>query len=148
MYSRKMMEERDMAFNNGYELRKFKQEWEKEKKLMREAGMDDDTINKMLEYDKAHYNSRRRYEEHRASEEFYWDCFSVEEDFEGNFDFMNQISDKDLYFALKKLKDAELQLLELYIVKNMLITEIARLQGKSKSTISEKINRIIQKMRK
>ena len=142
------MEESVMSFNNGYEMRKFERQWERERKIMLEAGMDEDSINKMLDYDKAYYNSRRRYEEHRVSESFCWDSLSVEETYEENVDFMDQISDRDLFLALKSLKNTELELIELYIIKNMRITEIAQHQGKSKSTISEKIGRIIQKIRK
>ena len=46
-----------MAFNKGYELKKFEAHWEKLRIEYAEAGMADDAIQKMYDYDRQQFNS-------------------------------------------------------------------------------------------
>ena len=48
-----------MAFNKGYELKKFEAHWEKLRIEYAEAGMADDAIQKMYDYDRQQFNSER-----------------------------------------------------------------------------------------
>ena len=47
-----------MAFNKGYELKKFEAHWEKLRIEYAEAGMADDAIQKMYDYDRQQFNSK------------------------------------------------------------------------------------------
>ncbi|TCK92603.1 RNA polymerase sigma factor (sigma-70 family) [Natranaerovirga hydrolytica] len=136
-----------MSFNKGYEFKRFEKQWEQEKIWMRTEGMRDGDIKKMYEYDRIYFNSRRRYEEHRVGE-IQSDHLGVEEDFEQNLEFMDLIRDEKLFRAISQLKTNELELLKLFAIHDMRVTEIAHLKGKSKSNISEKLTRIIEKVKK
>lgn len=48
-----------MAFNKGYELKKFEAHWEKLRIEYAAAGMADDAIQKMYDYDRQQFNSER-----------------------------------------------------------------------------------------
>ncbi len=48
-----------MAFNKGYELKKFEAHWEKLRIEYAAAGMTDDAIQKMYDYDRQQFNSER-----------------------------------------------------------------------------------------
>ena len=49
-----------MAFNKGYELKKFEAHWEKLRIEYAAAGMAEDAIQKMYDYDRQQFNSERR----------------------------------------------------------------------------------------
>ena len=53
-----------MEFNNGLERRKFNAEWEKSKKKYIEAGMSEEAINEIYEFDLKVFNSSRKYAVH------------------------------------------------------------------------------------
>lgn len=48
-----------MAFNKGYELKKFEAHWEKLRIEYAAAGMAEDAIQKMYDYDRQQFNSER-----------------------------------------------------------------------------------------
>ena len=48
-----------MAFNKGYELKKFEAHWEKLRIEYAAAGMAGDAIQKMYDYDRQQFNSER-----------------------------------------------------------------------------------------
>jgi RNA polymerase sigma factor (sigma-70 family) len=136
-----------MSFNKGYEFKQFEMQWEKERRTMLMAGMKEGDIKEIYDFDRLYFNSRRRYEEHKING-ISLQHVGTEIDFEQHWHFMNLITDEKLYMILKELKASELELLELFAIKGFKITEIAQLEGKSKSTISEKLNRIINKIKK
>ena len=53
-----------MRFNNGLERKRFENNWEKLRIEYRQAGMDEEAIEAMYEFDLEQYRSRRRYMEH------------------------------------------------------------------------------------
>lgn len=50
-----------MEFNYAQERRKFEKQWKILRKQYQEAGMDEDAINKMYQFDLQWLNSERRY---------------------------------------------------------------------------------------
>lgn len=50
---------RTMSFNKGYELKKFEAHWEKLRIEYAAAGMTEDAIQKMYDYDRQQFNSER-----------------------------------------------------------------------------------------
>lgn len=109
--------------------------------------MDHVHIAQIYAYDRECFNSRRRYEEHLALESPEM-SYQYEEDLDRNLPFLDTIEDKILHSVLLSLKPAELQIVQLYVVEGLSITEISKIMGRSKSTISEKVQRIIKKLKK
>ena len=52
-----------MSFNKGYELKKFEAHWEKLRIEYAAAGMTEDAIQKMYDYDRQQFNSERTFVE-------------------------------------------------------------------------------------
>ena len=52
-----------MAFNKGYELKKFEARWEKLRIEYAAAGMTEYAIQKMYDYDRQQFNSERTFVE-------------------------------------------------------------------------------------
>ena len=52
-----------MSFNKGYELKKFEAHWEKLRIEYVAAGMTEDAIQKMYDYDRQQFNSERTFVE-------------------------------------------------------------------------------------
>lgn len=56
-----------MSWNNALERKKFERGWSQEEKAYREAGMSDDQILSMREFEEEQYRSNRRYQMHTQS---------------------------------------------------------------------------------
>lgn len=115
--------------------------------ILRKEGMDEKDIALVYEYDKEYFKSHRRYEEHRALE-IPEQILFYEDNIEEGMHFLDTIEDVELHRVLVSLKPEELKIIELHVIDELTVTEIAKLQGKSKSTISEKIQRILKKIKK
>lgn len=115
--------------------------------ILRKEGMNEKDIALVHEYDKEYFKSHRRYEEHRALENSEQILF-YEDNIEEGMHFLDTIEDVELHRVLVSLKPEELKIIELHVIDGLTVTEIAKLQGKSKSTISEKIQRIFKKIKK
>lgn len=115
--------------------------------ILKKEGMDEKDIALVYEYDKEYFKSHRRYEEHRAMEISEQILF-YEDNIEESMYFLDIIEDMELHRVLVSLKPEELKIIELHVIDGLTVTEIAKLQGKSKSTISEKIQRILKKIKK
>ena len=50
-----------MSFNKGYELKKFEAHWEKLRIEYAVAGMTEEAIQKMYDYDRQQFNSERTF---------------------------------------------------------------------------------------
>lgn len=115
--------------------------------ILKKEGMDEKDIALVYEYDKEYFKSHRRYEEHRAME-IPEQILFYEDNIEESMYFLDIIEDMELHRVLVSLKPEELKIIELHVIDGLTVTEIAKLQGKSKSTISEKIQRILKKIKK
>ena len=137
-----------MSFNNGRERRKFEKAWEILRKEYQEAGMDEESIEKMYQYDSLMYNSERRYREHTVdNQESIWESIAVISKEEGDgensgLDWLDEISDVELYRKLVKLSESDRELLTMYAIEGYTPTEIARVYRVSQPTISKKIIRL------
>ena len=54
-----------MSWNNGYERKQFDEEQEKQAEEYRKAGMSEEAIAAMHEFDEEAFNARRAWEEHK-----------------------------------------------------------------------------------
>lgn len=137
-----------MSFNNGRERKKFEKAWKMMRKEYRKAGMSEENIEKMYQYDALMYNSERRYREHTEdNSESLWgsiaDTAIVVSEMSGSrLEWLDEISDAGLYRKLKNLSEADLKLLTMYAIDGYTPTEIARMYNVSQPTISKKISRL------
>ena len=150
-----------MSFNNALEKKRFEKEWRKIREEYEAAGMCEECIRKMYEFDWEYHLSNRRYREHtqplneKALEgeddgmspllEKFLDSFSCGMDMAdgGSRDWwVEEIEEKRLAVRLKALPAASLELITLFAVEGYTQTEIAQLQDTKRQNICNKIRRI------
>ena len=153
-----------MGFNNFIGRKNFERNWEKLREEYAAAGMDPAAIEAMYQFDLDVYKSDRRYGEHVQT-----DCF---QDFDGDVDcaadtdvlrekfldsisimpqetdssrrdyWVDEIDSPWLSAALRQLSPQDIELLTLYVFDGYRVTEIAAMQGVSQPTVSKKLKRI------
>ena len=150
-----------MSFNKGYELKKFEAHWEKLRVEYAAAGMAEDAIQKMYDYDRQQFNAERTHLE--RTQELSADTFECSEDensplmkqyrevttvtdtyheTKSNFAWIGEIENERLLSALENLSEDDLKLVTLYAYEGYTVTEISKVLGVSQPTISIKIKRI------
>ena len=121
-----------MSFNNGNERRKLNAKWEHLRVQYREAGMSEDAIQAMYEFDLGVLNSERAYITNTMTVSGAADDCAAKEtsDFKqyekavtvtdtyhetkSRFTWIGEIEDERLLSALENLSDADLELITLY----------------------------------
>ena len=150
-----------MSFNNGLELKKFEAHWEKLRVEYAAAGMAEDAIQKMYDYDRQQFNSERTFVErtqeftapaYESSEEEasplmlrYQEAITTKDTYhetKSKFAWIGEIEDERLLSALENLSDSDLELITLYAYEGYDTVEISKAFGKTKQNISKKIQRI------
>ena len=150
-----------MSFNKGYELKKFEAHWEKLRIEYAAAGMTEDTIQKMYDYDRQQFNSERTFIErtqeftapaYESSEEEasplmlrYQEAITTKDTYhetKSKFAWIGEIENERLLSALENLSDSDLELITLYAYEGYDTVEISKAFGKTKQNISKKIQRI------
>ena len=150
-----------MSFNKGYELKKFEAHWEKLRIEYAAAGMTEEAIQKMYDYDRLQFNSERTFIErtqeftapaYESSEEEasplmlrYQDAITVTDTYhetKSRFAWIGEIENERLLSALENLSEDDLKLLTFYAYEGYTVTEISKVLGVSQPTISIKIKRI------
>ena len=156
-----------MSFNKGYELKKFEAHWEKLCIEYATAGMTEDAILKMYDYDRQQFNSERTFIErtqeftapaYESSEEEasplmlrYQEAITTTDTYhetKSNFAWIGEIENERLLSALENLSEDDLKLLTLYAYEGYTVTEISKVLGVSQPTISIKIKRITNFLKK
>mgnify|MGYP001047875125 CR=1 FL=1 len=149
-----------MSFNNGNERRKLNAKWEHLRVQYREAGMSEDAIQAMYEFDLGVLNSERAYITNTMTVSGAADDCAAKEtsDFKqyekavtvtdtyhetkSRFTWIGEIEDERLLSALENLSDADLELITLYAYEEYDTVEISKAFGTTKQNISKKIRRI------
>ena len=150
-----------MSFNKGYELKKFEAHWKKLRIEYAAAGMTEDAIQKMYDYDRQQFNAERAYLE--RTQELSTDTFECSEDensplmkryrevttvtdtyheTKSGFAWIGEIENERLLSALENLSDSDLELITLYAYEGYDTVEISKAFGTTKQNISKKIQRI------
>ena len=156
-----------MAFNKGYELKKFEAHWEKLRIEYAAAGMTEDTIQKMYDYDRQQFNSERTFIErtqeftapaYESSEEEasplmlrYQEAVTTTDTYhetKSKFAWIGEIENERLLSALENLSEDDLKLLTFYAYEGYTVTEISKVLGVSQPTVSIKIKRITNFLKK
>ena len=156
-----------MSFNKGYELKKFEAHWEKLRIEYAAAGMTEEAIQKMYDYDRLQFNSERTFIErtqeftapaYESSEEEasplilrYQDAITATDTYhetKSRFAWIGEIENERLLSALENLSEDDLKLLTFYAYEGYTVTEISKVLGVSQPTISIKIKRITNFLKK
>ena len=156
-----------MSFNKGYELKKFEAHWEKLRIEYAAAGMTEEAIQKMYDYDRQQFNSERTFIErtqeftapaYESSEEEasplmlrYQEAITTTDTYhetKSKFAWIGEIENERLLSALENLSEDDLKLLTLYAYEGYTVTEISKVLGVSQPTISIKIKRITNFLKK
>ena len=156
-----------MSFNKGYELKKFEAHWEKLRIEYEDAGMTEDAIQKMYDYDRQQFNSERTFIErtqeftapaYESSEEEasplmlrYQEAITTTDTYhetKSKFAWIGEIENERLLSALENLSEDDLKLLTFYAYEGYTVTEISKVLGVSQPTISIKIKRITNFLKK
>ena len=146
-----------MGFNNGSERRKLNAEWERLRVMYRQAGMSEEAIEAMYEFDLNALNSERAYStntvkvEETGDDESNADLIKFKKACEvkdtyhetkSSFGWIGEVEDERLLSALEKLSREDLELLTLYAHEGYTVTEISKVFGVSHQCVSVKIKRI------
>ena len=157
-----------MNWNDGKERKKFCKRQEKLRKEYLAAGMTEEQIKALYEFDLAEYRLRRREALH--TQKFDFEPFVSEASDEGQnplykifedkltteidltslsrFSWIEEIEDEQLCQALKLLSDDYLEILTELLVDKLSQTEIAQKRGVSRKAINNKISRIKKFLKK
>ena len=156
-----------MSFNKSYELKKFEAHWEKLRIEYAAAGMTEDTIQKMYDYDRQQFNSERTFIErtqeftapaYESSEEEasplmlrYQEAVTTTDTYhetKSKFAWIGEIENERLLSVLENLSEDDLKLLTFCTYEGYTVTEISKVLGVSQPTVSIKIKRITNFLKK
>ena len=150
-----------MSFNKGLELKKFEAHWEKLRIEYAAAGMTEDAIQKMYDYDRQQFNAERAYLE--RTQELSTDTFECSEDensplmkryrevttvtdtyheTKSSFAWIGEIENERLLSALENLSENDLKLLTLYVYEGYTENEISKVFNISQPAIHKRIEKI------
>lgn len=150
-----------MKFNKGHELKKFEARWAKLHVEYAAAGMAEEAIQKMYDYDRQMFNAERNNLEH--TQEFTApDYESTEEEAsplmmkyqeeittidtycetKSAFAWIGQIENERLLLSLEKLSYDDLRLLTLYAYADYTESEISKVFKVSQPAIHKRISKI------
>ena len=150
-----------MSFNKGYELKKFEAHWEKLRIEYAAAGMTEDAIQKMYDYDRQQFNSERTFVErtqkftapaYESSEEEasplmlrYQEAITTTDTYhetKSKFAWIGEIENERLLSALESLSELDLKILTLYVYGGYTESEIASALESKRITIHKRIERM------
>lgn len=147
-----------MGFNNGFARSCLQKKWEKLRIEYRAAGMSEDAIQSMYNFDVQVVNSEQTYYRHTADlttgdaapddaqrKKRYEKAVSVVDTYHetaNRFAWIGEIENECLLAALETLAPKDLELLTLYVYEGYTVTEISKILHCSQPTVSRKIRRI------
>ena len=146
-----------MNYNSGNARRNFYAKWDKLREEYQAAGMKEDAIQKMYEYDLAVFNDDRahhRYDveipnaedsENRNDYVEYVRATTVTDTYhetKTRFAWVGEVQNERLHTGLEKLSDEDLKLLTLYAVSGFNEYEIAKVFRLSQPAIHKRIAKI------
>ena len=150
-----------MEWNNGKERALFEREQARLRKEYLAAGMTEEQIKKMREFDEGWFRSRRREANHTQQLEIQTSededeimenqlykkslkKISIEDGYSeySRYGWIEEIENENLLLAINSLSDKDKELLTKYIFEGLKQTEIAQTEGVVKVVICKKLKRI------
>ena len=147
-----------MCFNHGLEKKRFEKEWGKLRAEYAAAGMSEDVIQKMYEYDCKVFNRDRSFYEHSQpldvggnddesespliaiSANMFTPAVESDPDRRGSW--IDEIENEALYGVLVKLPKDEIELLTLYVIEGFNQAEIAVIMNISQQAVAKRFRKI------
>ena len=150
-----------MGFNYGLEKKNFDSQWAVTRKQYEDAGMSNEAIRAMYDYDWSVFNANRSYQNHtqemaapsfEQSEESYsplmnkyQEAVSVTDTYretKSRFAWIGEIENERLLAALENLSEDDLKLLTLYVYEGYTESEISKVFSISQPAIHKRIEKI------
>lgn len=150
-----------MAWNNGLERKRFDEEQGKLAAEYRAAGMTEEQIEQMHQFDLKVFNSTRRFFEHNQQipdnifgtddeglcplNDKFLEAMSVtieQSEAKSRYWWIEEIEDPELALAVRRLPAEDLELITLYVFDKFTVREVATEMGISKSTVSQRLDRL------
>ena len=150
-----------MGFNYGLEKKNFDSQWAVTRKQYEDAGMSNEAIQAMYDYDWSVFNANRSYQNHtqemaapsfEQSEESYsplmnkyQEAVSVTDTYretKSRFAWIGEIENERLLAALENLSEDDLKLLTLYVYEGYTESEISKVFSISQPSIHKRIEKI------
>ena len=149
-----------MSFNNGNERRKLNAKWEQLRVQYREAGMSEEAIQAMYEFDLGVLNSERAYDANTvavcageddvdarkaADIKQYEAAITVTDTYhetKSRFAWIGEIENERLLAALESLSELDLKILTLYVYAGYTESEIASALESKRITIHKRIEQM------
>ena len=150
-----------MGFNYGLEKKNFDSQWAMTRKQYEDAGMSNEAIQAMYDYDWSVFNANRSYQNHtqemaapsfEQSEESYsplmnkyQEAVSVTDTYretKSRFAWIGEIENERLLAALESLSELDLKILTLYVYAGYTESEIASALESKRITIHKRIERM------
>ena len=150
-----------MGFNYGLEKKNFDSQWAVTRKQYEDAGMSNEAIQAMYDYDWSVFNANRSYQNHtqemaapsfEQSEESYsplmnkyQEAVSVTDTYretKSRFAWIGEIENERLLAALENLSEDDLKLLTLYAYEGYIESEISKVFNVSQPAIHKRIMKI------
>ena len=149
-----------MGFNYGYEKKKFDSRWKRLEVEYCDAGMSEEQIAAMKEYDWAWFCSQRVFQNHTqpipceqydevcgqsqlfrkfASLSYQWDVDKIDQT---RYGWLASVENEQLLLRLKKLSKKDLELLTLLFVDGYRQIDVARLWHCSRSAVAQRFKKI------
>ena len=158
-----------MEFNVAKERLKFFEEQDRLAREYRKAGMTEEQIKVMFDYDYEAFKKERVFCEHNIpivlkgfggkdtqmdeSDLVYLNMekFMAKTDTydpADKYGWVEKVQDAKLYEALKNFSEKEIELMALYFIEGYTLQEIAEIRGNSKQAVSKKIEKLKKKLKK
>lgn len=156
-----------MGFYYAKEKKNFELQWKSLRKQYEAAGMSQEAIQAMYEYDRSVFNGERAYLNHtqdiampsfdNTAESYspllkkYQDSISVTESYHETkscFSWIGKIENEELLSALENLSDADLKLLTLYVYEGYTLTELSKVYRISSPAIYKRIQKIAASLKR
>lgn len=149
-----------MGFNYARERRKFETMWKKIRKDCLEAGMSENSIAQLYQFDLTVFRSDRRFENHTQTlpesfcvvgdgsgvqliRKFRDLCSTIDEaEFNSRYAWIDTIESPAIIQGLKKLGSKDIEVLTLYVLEGYSQQEIADMMRCNQSVVSRRIGKI------
>lgn len=138
-----------MAYNHGREERKWRTWKEAEETILQKCGVDQDTIEEIRTYDRAEFNSNRRFYRWTGNFGEYLEGMANVEpiaEVKTVHDLLNDIENKNLYQALLTVDKRTLQIV-LLKMQGYSTKEISSIANLSTKSIYKRMERLRNKLR-
>ena len=137
-----------MSYDYKSEYRKFIRQWNKQKEIMIAAGMDDESIQQLFDFDKDTFNSNRKYGRHLDG---FTDLSKTEiqvaSNFEKGFSLIEMLGE-DASNAFALLSAIEKETVVLRFDYEMTFVEISKQLDASEKTVRQRYDRAMKKLKK